>query len=114
VAFDYEHETRVFSKTFRVLKVTLGENAFSKMNQYKNFVSRFLSYHYEAFTLGIQKYLERLDPENGTQMRMLDEALRRVKASPDFRALTTGGGKNYPGPLRQRIEFVETNLEGIV
>ncbi|MDU0320681.1 MULTISPECIES: hypothetical protein [unclassified Enterococcus] len=30
-----------------------------------------------------------------------------IKANPEFKRLTTGGGKNYKKPLNNRIEFVE-------
>jgi hypothetical protein len=40
----------------------------------------------------------------------LREVLLSIKKDPTFRNITTGGGKNYPKPLQQRIEFVEKKV----
>ena len=44
-------------------------------------------------------------------MDRLMEAFRAIKFDPDFIAMTTGGGKNSPGPLSERIGFVESRVE---
>jgi len=110
IHFDYEEETRVFDRTFKILRATLGEHAFSKLNPHGNFVSKVLSYHYEAFTQGLQPYIDQFDPVDDGAMRNLEQALRRIKADPQFIELTTGGGKNYARYLAQRIEVVEKGI----
>ena len=52
-----------------------------------------------------------MNPDDAAQMRTLREVLRGVKLDPDFIRLTTGGGKNSPGQLDQRISFVQTRVE---
>jgi hypothetical protein len=110
VPFEYDQERAVFTKTFTMLSCTLGEHSFSGINPQGKPVSRFASYHYEAFTLGLQPYLDRLNPENREQMEALRDALLSIKADTDFKKITTGGGKNYANQLQERIGFVENWL----
>lgn len=105
-SFDYESEEAVFIKTFAILNRTLGEDVFCGVNARGTFISRFLSYHYESFTLGIQPFLDRLDPGNDEQIEALKRIFVNVKNDAEFQKLTKGGGKNFPRPLRDRIDAV--------
>ena len=60
--------------------------------------------------MGMQAHLARFDVGNAAQMAALNEQLRAVKLDKDFIQATTGGGKNSPGPLNQRITFVRGRL----
>lgn len=108
--FDYATERTIFEKTFAILSETLGANAFSGMNKKNNFVKRFLNYHFESFTLGLQPHLASISLDNKPQLAKLKEVLIAIKKDAKFKQLTTGGGKNYAGPLQERIEFVEKAL----
>ena len=108
--FEYDRERQTFLSTFKILGKTLGENAFARTNTHGNFISSFLSYHYEAFTLGLQPYLEVLSPDDETQMATVARVLVSIKNDEKFRAMTTGGGKNYPRNLSERIALVQTAL----
>ena len=44
-------------------------------------------------------------------MSKLRELLDSIKKNPEFIRITTGGGKNSPGPMRERIEFVQKRVE---
>lgn len=114
ISFDYIREESIFSKTFRILKETLGRYAFSRVNEKGNYVSGFVVYHYEAFTLGIQKYLNEIDLSNPTQMGRIREELASIKQDPGFREMTTGGGRNTKRYLNERIAFVEERVESII
>ncbi len=110
--FDYSQESQRFQRTFHVLHVTLGERAFAYANpQHTKITKGFSVYHYEAFTLGLQTQLYKLDPANGTQMALLAEVLTNIKLDEEFIRITTGGGKNSPGPLNDRIQFVSRRLD---
>jgi Protein of unknown function DUF262 len=108
--FDYPTERLTFEKTFKILNRTLAASAFAGTNIQGTLVTRFLSYHYEAFTLGLQPHLNKIDPYNDIAITKLREVLLSIKKDPTFRNITTGGGKNYPKPLQQRIEFVEKKV----
>lgn len=112
--FDYDAERDVFNKTFAVLNRTLGEHAFSGVNEVGTFISKFLNYHFEAFTLGLQPYLDQIVSDDAELMRRLADAFRAVKSDQEFRRSTTGGGKNYPNPLAERITFVERAVAGVL
>jgi hypothetical protein len=110
--FDYAAERTNFERTFAVLNKTLGDRAFAYANQARNDLTRgFSVYHYEAITLGLQARVASFDPDDTAQMTTLREVLRSVKLDSRFIALTTGGGKNSPGQLSERISFVQTRVE---
>jgi len=108
--FDYPTEKLIFEKTFEILNHTLGGSAFSGTNAQGNLVTKFLSYHYEAFTLGLQPYLDKIDPYNESAMKDLEKVLVSIKKDAAFKKITTGGGKNYARQLQDRIAFVETKV----
>lgn len=110
-SFDYQKEEDVFNLTFSILEKTLNDKAFSRANQKKNDLIRgFGVYHYEAFTIGIQPFLNKLDVSSLEGRRMVKDLLTSIKLDPKFIDLTTGGGKNSPGPLKDRINFVKNRL----
>jgi hypothetical protein len=110
-AFDYSTEEAVFRKTFQLLKEALGEKSFAFRNKARTaLASGFSMYHFEAVVIGIQCVLDRLDVENKDQIAILRDTLTAVKLDNAFVAMTTGGGKNSPGPLNARIGFVEERL----
>jgi hypothetical protein len=110
--FDFVAEKSNFERTFAALNRSLGEDAFAYANKsVTGLIRGFSVYHYEAITLGMQTRVNTLNPDDAAQMRTLREVLRGVKLDPDFIRLTTGGGKNSPGQLDQRISFVQTRVE---
>jgi hypothetical protein len=61
--------------------------------------------------MGLQPVLSKLSPGDAPQMEKLKDVLTGIKLAPEFIALTTGGGKNSPGPLAARISYVEKGLQ---
>lgn len=112
--FDYGKEQEIFERTFRVLACALGDKAFSRANPKTNgeLIRAFGIYHYEAFTIGIQPLLDKLNVDTPEGVQAARDLLMKIKFDPDFIAQTTGGGKNSPGPLNERIGFVHGNLAG--
>jgi hypothetical protein len=106
VSFDYRTEKAIFEKTFKILALTLGEYAFARTNAKNNFVASLSPYHFEAFTLGIQDYLDKIDIDNATILDSLKELFIELKKDTEFKALTTGGGKNTANELNKRISSV--------
>jgi hypothetical protein len=108
--FDYVMEEDNFDKTFTVLQRTLGEFSFSLARTSRGrdtLIRGFSTNHFEAVTLGLQKRLRELEPDNEVQMARLKEILTGAKLDKRFSDMTTGGGKNSPGQLRDRIQFIE-------
>jgi hypothetical protein len=108
--FDMTAEEATFRKTFSVLAAALGESSFSKANERGTLIATFMVLHYEAFTLGIQAHLPRLDPNDTAQMEKLRDQFVQLKKDDEFKQQTTGGGKNRPGALNDRIKLVEDFL----
>ena len=110
-AFDYKPEETIFRRTFEALRKTLGDMAFAFANKARDkLTAGFGAYHYEAITIGLQAVLARLDLDDNGVIERLGNTLREIKLDPVFIDMTTGGGKNSPGPLNDRITFVEKRL----
>lgn len=109
--FNYALEQANFEKTFEALSKTLGVYAFSRWsNQRSDFTASFGIYHYEAITLGIQSIIDALDLDNPQHLERLKNLLTSIKSDSGFIGMTTGGGKNSPGLLQQRINFVSRRM----
>lgn len=109
--FNYEKEEDIFQKTFKILSDALGEKAFSPSTKTKKGLSsKFAIYHYEAFSLSIAKYVDKLNDLNQNQLKKLHDLLVDIKFNDEFIDMTTGGGKNYAGPLDARLQFVDERI----
>lgn len=108
ISFDYEAEKVAFEKTFKALAQSIGDAAFSFANAKSpvKLVSGFSVYHFEAFTIGIQQFLGRYGALDADQLSLLRQEINAIKRDQRFITITTGGGKNSPGPLMERIGFV--------
>jgi hypothetical protein len=109
--FDYDMEREVFRKTFKVLSTTLDDRAFGWTNKAGNIVRGFAVYHFEAFTLGIQPFLDKIDLADGAKVIRLREVLEGIKKEKAFIDITSGGGRNSKGALDRRVGFVEEKLQ---
>lgn len=113
--FDFVEEEKVFLKTFQTLAASTGEFSFTFPNKTGTELSRgFSAYHFEGVTLGLQASLGRLNPTDGQQMQNLQLALKAARLSQEFRDVSSGGGRNSPGPLSKRIEIIEKAVAKVV
>jgi hypothetical protein len=112
VQFDFDAQRAIFERTFAVLAAALGDQAFTYANKARSALTHgFSVYHFEAITLGIQSRVDIIDPGNAVQVEKLKDVLTKIKLDADFVRITTGGGKNSPGQLAERISFVQTKVE---
>lgn len=112
--FDFEKERQAFAQTFAILAKTMSDEAFAYANRNRDKLNRgFSVYHFESFTIGLQPYLDRIDIADQPLLDKLREMFVAIKLDPDFVKLTTGGGKNSPGPLNDRIDFVARKLDAL-
>lgn len=105
--FDYSEEEKIFERTFKLLNRALADKAFAGMGKRDKLVSRFYVYHYEAFIVGIQPHLDKLE---GMTDLALSKLFLTIKKNQQFIDMTTGGGKNYFNQLKARIQFVTDEL----
>jgi hypothetical protein len=112
VQFDFDAQRAIFERTFAVLAAALGELAFTYANKARNALTHgFSVYHFEAITLGIQSRIDTIEYGNAVQVGKLKDVLTNIKLDPEFVRITTGGGKNSPGQLNERISFVQKRVE---
>ncbi|TAE00778.1 MAG: DUF262 domain-containing protein [Bacteroidetes bacterium] len=104
--FDYIREEKIFEKTFKILKGSLGKDIFrsSKNGQYRAF-------YFEAFTLGIQKFLEQIEQKHYSK---LGENFRNIKEDKDFKMATSTKDGSKRKNLKKRIELIENIVEKIL
>ncbi len=108
--FEYEKEREIFTKTFQILNNALDDRAFGWVNKNGTLVRGFAVYHYEAFTLGLQSSLDRIDPNNADHVNHLRQVFEDIKSDKSFMGITTGGGRNSKGALDLRVQFVESRI----
>ena len=108
--FDYNKEKYIFQQTFNLLNKTLGDKTFSPATKKKKLASKFAIYHFEAISLSAAMHIEQLKELNDKQLKILKSILESIKLDDDFINMTTGGGKNYAGPLKDRINFAEKKV----
>lgn len=105
--FDYDDNERNFKKVFEVLSKSHGERIFGRLGAEDKLQSNFNIYHFESITIGIQPVI---DNDNAVIAKIRDGILS-LKKDEVFKAQTTGGGKNSPGPLKSRIDVAPKYLE---
>ena len=108
-------ERKVFKKTFEILQAAskaakMDRRIFGSVDKNKRLKGQFSVYHFEAITLGIQPYLARLRAADEAQMKKIGDLLLTIKKSDELRDVT-GGGKNDPNPLAERIRIVESQMK---
>jgi uncharacterized protein with ParB-like and HNH nuclease domain len=112
VGFEYEKETEVFNKTFKLLNLVLGDKIFgAPKKDNEGFKSNFNVYHFESICCGIQTVIDKIDVDNNDDITTLSKTLTELKFSRDFIDQTTGGGKNSKGLLDKRVTIVSAALE---
>ena len=114
LSFDYTKEEQDFNKVFKILDLSMNEQAFSCSNKSQTQLQdNFRSYHYEVFPQAIFPLLDKIDPNNNEHIEMIKEAITSVKLDSDFIVMTTGGGKNTKNALDERIMFASNVLSEI-
>ncbi|MBC2214173.1 DUF262 domain-containing protein [Listeria welshimeri] len=109
-SFDTERQRQEFIKTFKILAKSMGGSVFASVSTKGKPSKGFLVYHFEAFSLGIQCVLDKINPDNDDEIIELEKIFMEIKKDVQFKKLTTGGGKNYKRPLEDRINFVKEKV----
>jgi len=110
--FNYEKEQNIFSKTFKILNLILGEKIFGRWGSIAP-QSNFAVYQYESIVIAIQKVIDNIDENNEAHIDKVKQVILNIKKNKKFITQTTGGGKNSKGALAKRIEIAESFFEGL-
>lgn len=121
-SFDYNEAEELFSLTFKILASTLGEKSFSPVadkrvpHETRKLARKFAIYHFEAIALCISFNIDKLKTILGKDslLKKLEKTLTLAKTDDEFIKLTTGGGKNYSGPLKERLNFIDSKLKEFI
>ena len=121
-SFDYNEAEELFSLTFKILASTLGEKSFSPVadkrvpHETRKLARKFAIYHFEAIALCISFNIDKLKMILGKDslLKKLEKTLTLAKTDDEFIKLTTGGGKNYSGPLKERLNFIDSKLKEFI
>lgn len=111
IPFDYDDNERNFKKVFEVLSKAHGDRIFGRLGAEGKLQSNFNIYHFESITIGIQSVINNIDEHDDAVIAKIRDGILSLKKDEVFKAQTTGGGKNSPGPLKSRIDVATKYLE---
>ncbi|WP_422017137.1 hypothetical protein [Reyranella sp.] len=112
--FDYNKQEEEFVAVFSLLAETLGEQAFGQVDRKTMQIRRgFSVYHFEGISGGVCRALSLLKVDDAIWKERFRSRLEELKKDDRFITITTGGGRNSPGSLRQRVEFIESALKAL-
>lgn len=106
-SFNYQDEKLIFDKTFSVLNRMAGDDIFSNLMTGEKAKANFVTYYYEALTLGIQKYLDSLYNATKLQLSEFAKEIVEVKQGDEIGRYKTGSKSN----ILKRIGIIEKCLE---
>lgn len=108
--YDLKDDKDCFEKAFAILAKVMGGQVFAGLSTTGKPSKGFLIYHFEAFSLGIVPFLEKIDTTNTNEIESIKKAFIELKDDSDFQKLTKGGGKNYRRLLKNRIKMVSDKM----
>ncbi|GGK43725.1 DUF262 domain-containing protein [Aliivibrio fischeri] len=107
--FNYDSEEENFLKTFKILKLALGERVFGRSGT-NGPQANFAVYQFESICIGIQGIIQQINPDNDAHIQTIKTALEELKKDTTFVTQTTGGGKNSKGSLAKRIDVAHNKF----
>jgi hypothetical protein len=113
--FDYSEEKNIFEITFKILNVISGDESFATVDKNRQkIVKQFAAYQFEAFSIGIQNYIEIIDVNNTELIEKLKTIFYEVKLNSHFQSLTSGNWLHKQPKVKERISFVENKISEIL
>ncbi len=105
--FDIEREKDIFIRTFTLLD-KIDKNTFSSILSTGENKENFVMYYFEAFSLGVQKNLDKL--EQIIDFNLIKEKFDEIKNLELLKPHRTGSQSN----VKKRIEIIENKLEELL
>lgn len=117
IVFDYKKEEEDFNKTFKILnEVMPNGEIFVGLNQSK-LQKQFLAYNYEAFSLALSRYKDKINLSNKEQIKELSNQFAKLKEDIGFKKITKNenekrtSGSKYFKYLNKRLQMVNKTIE---
>lgn len=105
--FDIEREKDIFIRTFTLLD-KIDKNTFSSILSTGENKENFVMYYFEAFSLGVQKDIDRL--EQMDDFSIIKQKFDEIKNLELLKPHRTGSQSN----VKKRIEIIENKLEELL
>lgn len=118
--FDFEREKECFEKTFKLLNTILPKGAIFVHFSERGFQKQFLAFHYEAFSIGVSRFLDKVSPDNLDLVRKLMTKFAKLKDNSGFQEITKNekekrtSGSQYLRYLNERIDAVENAIKSVL
>jgi len=119
IDFNFDIERDCFIRVFETLSKSLGADAFSAITLRGYFAEQFHAFQYEAITIGLSKYWQKLNSKDIALNEKIKEVIIKLKKNPKFIEATENklhkrtSGSQYLKYLRQRISIAEKSFEQI-
>jgi hypothetical protein len=121
LVFDYEREEKIFKKTFSLLNAILPQGKiFSNLNDTGYRQRQFLAFHFEAFSIGIAKYWNKIEVADTPKINALRTSFLKLKKDSDFIDATKNekerrsSASKYVKYLRLRISIVQKEIAKVI
>ena len=121
LVFDYVKEEKVFDRTFELLDAILPKGKiFSNLNDSGYRQRQFLAFHFEAFSIGVSKYYNKIQLTDTDKIKGLGEVFTELKKNATFIEVTKNekekrsSGSQYLKYLKQRISIVQAEIAKVI
>ena len=111
--FRKNEEKIIFYKTFEILNKVMEGKIFASLSKGGNPQSGFDVYHFEAFSIGIQRSLNSINADNDSEIEALKNLFLEIKGDSEFKKLITGGGMNTKNQFQARVDFVKEKVRNL-
>ncbi len=105
ITFDYLKERKIFEDTFKIIRLNLGEDAFSSITKAKNIKNDFVTYLYDGISIAISRFVENLNVNE--KINKLAENIYDIKTGAELQSYKTGTLSN----LERRISLFEEGVK---
>lgn len=107
IEFDFIDNESNFLKVFKLFNKAHSDKIFGRIGKDDTLQSNFGIYHFESIAIGVQSVINAIELDNDEHIDKFAKAIINLKKDEQFKAETTGGGKNSSGLLKKRVEIAE-------
>lgn len=106
--FNYVKEKVIFEKTFKIIRVNLGKDAFSSITKTKNIKKDFVTYLFDGISIAVSRLHTKIDAEKRNEN--IENIIYDIKVGKELQSYKTGTLNN----LTKRIELFQRGVESVI